>query len=150
MGVIGNMRLQWTRWREVEDSAEHKGPAVYRIRIKIGGHPAHLRRFLDTDAAGILSVGMTGNMDARRKQFIRGLARGAGHSEGNLLWLLVRYSRLRRKLGSFVLQYQYASTRSREAAGRFETTLLKKYVKRFGEVPPLNSVIPSRYDKGGW
>ena len=26
-------------------------------------------------------------------------------------------------------------------------TLIKQYVKRFGEVPPLNSVIPDRYGK---
>lgn len=144
------MRLKWTRWRGVREAAGYNKAAVYRIRIKLRRKPVRVRRFLGADASGILSVGMTGNMDSRRRQFIRGLTRGVGHSEGNLLRLLVRHCGLRRKIGTFVLEYQYAPTRSRRAAGRAETTLLKRYVKRLGEVPPLNSVIPSRYDTGGW
>ena len=31
-----------------------------------------------------------------------------------------------------------------------ESHRIKAYVRKFGEVPPLNSAIPKRYDEDGW
>ena len=45
-------------------------------------------------------------------------------------------------------EYEYSFTRvdSKGQAKAMEEELLKTYLKQFGELPPLNSVLPNRYD----
>ena len=129
----------------IKKPAHHSGPAVYLVRIRIDGVTQALPRFLGEDKYGRLTIGMTGNMENRRRQFMRGLASGRGHSEANLLHQLLGLRPFRSRLPGCVYEYRFTRTRTRGAAGHLEETLLKDYLRRFGEVPPLNSVIPNRY-----
>ena len=118
---------------------------MYLVRICIDGVTQPLQRFLGEDRRGLLTIGMTGNMENRRRQFVRGLKSGRGHSEANLLHQLLDPRRFRSRLPSCVYEYRFIRTRTRNSAGGLEELLLKRYLRRFGEVPPLNSAIPNRY-----
>jgi hypothetical protein len=87
---------------------------------------------------------MTKNMKARHRDFLQGLTRGRGHSEANLLHRLERRGPLT-KLKSRRYEYRFRVVKDREAAMALEEGLIKLYVQRFGEAPPLNSAIPNRY-----
>ena len=129
----------------IQTPTYHRGSAVYLVRICIDGVTQPLQRFLGEDRRGLLTIGMTGNMENRRRQFVRGLKSGRGHSEANLLHQLLDLRPFRSRLPSCVYEYRFIRTRTRGAAGSLEELLLKRYLRRFGEVPPLNSVIPNRY-----
>jgi hypothetical protein len=142
--------LDWTPWEAVEAPSATKGSAVYRFRL-IGpsGRPLSIPRFMREDPDGILSIGVSGNMDRRRRRFIRGFSKGRGHSEANLLYIINKYSALHGvKLDQ--IQYSYSSCPTKQVAEELEEALIKRYFLTFGEPPPLNSAIPRRYEKTGW
>jgi hypothetical protein len=144
------MQKIWTKWRGVNQIAEHAGPAVYNIRMALGKKPIPIQRFLGSDRQGILAIGKTINMEKRRKQFISGLSKGRGHSEGNLVFLLEKYSRLKRAYRGYSLEYRFITADDKGSAEDLERDLIKKYVKQYGEAPPLNSSVPGRYDEKSW
>jgi len=144
------MRMKWTSWRKLETSTIFNGPGVYKIRLLIEGNPLTIPRFLGEDRSGLLSIGVSGNLEYRRQQFITGLRKGRRHSEGNLLYLLKRYAALERKVGPCSFHYAFCSSNHRRTAEHLEGKLIKQYVKRYGEVPPLNSAIPDRYNAASW
>lgn len=141
--------MAWSNWRSIDNPSRRVGAAVYKIRVAIAKHPMKISRFLGVDRTGLLSIGMTGQMEARRKQFLSGVKKGKGHSEGNLFHLLLAHAGVEKKLGSFRLEYSFQPMRTRKSAARLEADLLKRYVRRFGEAPPLNSIIPNLHD-GQW
>jgi hypothetical protein len=121
---------------------------VYAVRlVSKGGRPRPIRRFLDRDGEGILCIGQSSNLEKRRTQFINGVLKRVGHSEGNLLSIISEHAHRRSELegGISTLHWciQYCPPRK-----TLEEKLIKNYVRRFGEAPPLNSVIPNRY--GDW
>lgn len=144
------MTLEWSPWQSIEAGNSTSGPAVYKIRLASNGEPVAIPRFLRIDSVGTLSIGVSRNMDKRRKNFLRSLARGRGHSEANLLRLLQMHSHLNRLYPDGEIQFTYAKRAKREDAAKAEEVLLKEYVVRFGELPPLNSAIPNRYNWQSW
>ncbi len=72
------------------------------------------------------------------------------HSEANLLHRLQKSTRLKRCFPEAEYQYSFRAARTESQAKRIEEALIKSYVKRYGEVPPLNSAIPNRYRERGW
>jgi hypothetical protein len=84
-------------------------------------------------------------MEERRRDFVRGLNLGDGHSEANLLHRISRSRRFVRLFPGCLYQYSFLRVSSRREAASVEEWLIKNYVQQFGEVPPLNSVIPRRY-----
>ncbi len=139
------MTGRWSKWSNVETPSRREGPAIYKIRITANGRPITIPRFLEQDRTGILSIGMTGLMENRRHQFLAGIRKGHGHSEANLLHLLLKHTQLRTRFAQFELQYSFCPVPTRDAAKEVEALELKKYVIHYGEVPPLNSAIPERY-----
>ena len=137
-------------WIEITEPANYNGAAVYKIRIVEKGAPAIINRFLGSDDRGIISIGMTTVMDSRRRKFVSGMTRGRGHSEGNLLFRIRQFAPFNQKFPKPVLQYKFFKVKSKEEADSMESRLIKAYVRKFGEVPPLNSAIPKRYDEDGW
>ena len=93
---------------------------------------------------------MTTDMERRRKQFISGEQRCQGHSEGNLLFLLKKYSPFKAKHDNSKYEYHFQKVGTTDEAKKKETKLIKDYVKQYGEVPPLNSAIPDRYEEKSW
>ena len=143
------MKVKWTSWQKFGTPAGTNGPGVYKIRLLARGKPQTIPRFLGQDPSGLLSIGVSGNLERRLRDFLRGLDKGRGHSEANLLNLLRTHASLERKVGPYSFQYSYKSYNHKKALA-LESMLIKQYVKRFGEVPPLNSAIPDRYNSAFW
>ncbi|MBN1885819.1 MAG: hypothetical protein JW876_09905 [Candidatus Krumholzibacteriota bacterium] len=136
--------MRW-RFRPIDSPVDYAGPASYKVRFIIGDEVATIQRFLRKDPSGILQIGVTKNAKKRRRQFVRGLATGWGHSEANLLHMLERRSCLRRRFSGARYEIAFKPFATREEAEAEEETLIKRYLFRFGEVPPLNSAIPKKY-----
>ena len=142
-------RIKWTRWQSIETQANWRGCAIYKIRLVRRFRPICIKRFLNPDAEGVVSIGLTTSMERRRAQFIRGWYKGRGHSEGNLLHLLEQHSRSCSVFDGFEPQYRFARC-ARNEIRKFEAIQIKDYLRKFGEVPPLNCAIPQRYNRSGW
>jgi len=139
--------ITWSDWREIHKAADHKGCAVYRIRLCNQKTPVRISRFLEVDNDGLLCIGKTTGMESRRKQFVNALVGKGAHSEGYLLRLLEQESSLSAAYPGREYQYSFAKV-ARGQEDETEEELIKAYVKQFGEVPPLNSAIPNRL--GDW
>ncbi len=144
------MTLEWSSWESIKLSASPPHSAVYRIRLVSEGDSVTIPRFLASDPEGILSIGVSGNMERRRKAFLRGLAHGRWHSEANLLRLLQIHTSLIHLFPDAEIHYSYSMAANREDAASAEEAILKGYVVEFGEVPPLNSAIPNRNHWASW
>ena len=140
--------MSWSEWQPLAQKSGHDGPAVYELRIVTAEGPIAVPRFLATDRRGLLSIGETGNMDSRRRQFIRAIETCSGHSEGNLLYYLLRHAPLQKVHPDHSLQYRFRKEFDKKTAKLGEARMIKAYIREFGEVPPLNSAIPDRY--GSW
>lgn len=139
------MSISWSDWKEINQSANYNQPAIYRVRLVREGKPVQICRFLGTDKDGILCIGKTTNMDSRRKQFVKALIGTFGHSEGNLLQILEKVSPLTALYPYRQYEYSFAKVSGTDK-DTIEEVQIKSYVKLFGEVPPLNSAIPKRYN----
>jgi hypothetical protein len=133
------------KFRSIDRSTDYFGPAVYKVRLLTGAEVVKLPRFLGHDRSGILQIGVSGSFEKRRRQFVRGLAIGRGHSEGNLLHILQHRSRLLETFHECSYEIAFVEMAGRDEALVEEETLIKRYFTRFGEVPPLNTQLPNRY-----
>lgn len=144
-----NDLMSWNEWQTIESASSYNGPAVYELRMtNCNRNPISIPRFLSSDYRGLLSIGETGSMDKRRKQFINAIAKCSGHSEGNLFYYLLRYSPIMERFPDYQLEYRFYPKVDKSSAKIEEAKLIKTYICEFGEVPPLNSAIPNRY--GCW
>jgi len=139
------IEITWSNWEYIDTPTKFNKSAIYRIRMVENRNPVHISRFLGIDKRGILSIGKTSYMENRRKQFVRALTGVFGHSEGNLLEILERVSPLKSLYPDRRLEYSFAIVSITEK-DKLEELHIKSYVKQYGEVPPLNSAIPKRYD----
>jgi hypothetical protein len=141
--------MNWSDWQPLEKQSSHSGPAVYELRMVRGkNNPVSIPRFLACDKNGLLSIGSTTRMESRRKQFICGREKCYGHSEGNLLNLLIKHASLDKRFSGYRLEFRYRPVADKAQAKSAEERLIKEYVREFGEAPPLNSAIPGWY--GTW
>jgi len=120
----------------IERNAPEK-PGIYHIYCFNRNHPIKIGRLLKADEKGILSIGSTKNLKRRLKQFVYGSIKHSGHSSGN------RYGYLnlanKRKLGSYELKFSFEIKKKCEFR---ESELLRGYMEKFGELPPLNNREP--------
>ena len=136
-------------WTGITEPTNYNGAAVYKIRIMEKSEPAIINRFLGSDNNGIIVIGQSAEMEDRRKKFVRGWTKGRGHSAGNLLYKIQKYVvPFNQRFPKPVLQYKFFKFKSKEEAVNMEERLIKAYIKKFGEVPLLNSAIPNRV--GEW
>ncbi len=143
--------MGWSLWKPIAEASKHPGAAVYQVRAKTSnGKVFAVARMLGEDANGLLTIGKTGRMEGRRRNFVRGLKVKRGHSEGCLLGRLLRHTELANRVGASGVEYRFAEQPSEVAATEAEHSLLSQYLLRFGELPPLNSAIPSRHDEATW
>ena len=141
--------MQWSAWQTIQKPLTYTGPALYELRItnKLGT-PFSINRFLSIDNEGVLTIGQTKCMERRRTQFITGIHQCYGHSECNLLYFLIKHSLFDKIFHDFILQFRYKQLPTEHDAKTEEKSAIKEYICKFGEVPPLNSAIPDRYN--GW
>lgn len=143
--------MEWSEWFPLSTPSTHYEPAVYQIRLLANGVPFIINRLLGADPEAILTIGKTKNMEGRRRQFASGVEKCYGHSEANLLHLLVRYSRFKTVVSSHAVEYRFTIRESDELAIEHEAALLRAYIVQHGELPPLNSILPDRYgEKVAW
>ena len=121
-------------------------PGVYKVLPPNDKWPNGICRFLGTDKERVLFYGETGRLKGRLDDLLASIARGNGpHVEGNLIYIL------NEQVDRFEMRevmFCYKCEENEKAAKTKEQRLLKKYVQRFGELPPINSSIPNRY--GDW
>ncbi len=141
--------MDWSDWQPLREESNHEGAAVYELRmVRSENNPVSIPRFLSCDKNGLLSIGSTTCMESRRKQFICGREKCYGHSEGNLLHLLIKHTSLDERFPGYGLEFRYCPAANESEAKAAEDRLIKGYVCKCGETPPLNSAIPRRY--GSW
>ncbi len=135
---------KWSKWKKFsEDNLKEnpKEPGIYKIRIQ----GIKISRFLGEDKNGILSIGKSKNIKQRLKQFYKGFTEKKYHSEGKTLFIIAQKHPSWMKLHINHLEYSYCLTKTDEQAIEYEELEIKKYFNKFGEVPPLNSIIPKKY-----
>ncbi|MGD0597834.1 MAG: hypothetical protein ABSA64_09990 [Sedimentisphaerales bacterium] len=143
------MTDKWTDWFNINDNCNYQGPAVYKVRLaNANSNACKLERLLMADDEGIMCIGQTGNMERRRTKFLSGIKNANGHSEINLVYYLNRYTKFPDKFNDANFQYSFCKCSDVPESKKEEDKLIKAYFKEFGEVPPLNSAIPNRYE--GW
>jgi len=120
-------------------------PAAYKVFPPDGKWPKGIHRFLGIDNERVLFYGKTGDLKGRLKALLRSIGQKDGHSEGNLIHILNREAD---GFGIQQVMFSYKAEDTEEAATEEEERLIKKYIQRFGEVPPINSAIPKR--NGPW
>src|SRR5205814_4241887 len=129
-------------WLPIKQSARYSESAVYVIRMLKRGRIVAIPRFFGIDREGILTIGMTTNMDQRRKQFISGYTRGHGHSAGDLLFRMKRPFVSQFK--SVDYEYAFQSVKNAAESRRIEMDLTHTYWRRYGEAPPLTSALAAK------
>jgi len=141
------MTNKWMDWLNINDKCNYQGPAIYKVRLTdASGNAFKLNRLLKTDDEGIMCIGHTSKMEQRRKQFLSAIKRANGHSEMNLVYYLNAYTDFKNKFEDAQFQYYFCECSDVAESKREEEQLIKAYFKEFGEVPPLNSSIPKRYE----
>jgi hypothetical protein len=138
-------RLIRGKWASIEEPTGYSGAAIYAVRLVARGRVIHIRRFLETDPEGILTIGMTKHLEQRRRRFIAGYTRGRGHSAANLLLPLLRSRKFRTMFQSVTFELAFRPAVDASLALDRETRLTHEYWKRYGEAPPLTSVFAARY-----
>lgn len=143
------MTNKWTDWLNIDAKCNYQGPAVYKVRlIGTSGNRCQLNRLLKEDKEGIMCIGNTGNMKQRRQKLLSGVNRAKDHSEMNLVYYLKAYTNFPNRFKDTNFQYSICECSDVAQSKKEEEKLIKSYFKEFGEVPPLNSAIPKRYE--GW
>ena len=137
-------------WAALDGPTPYYGHAAYQIRIAGQDTPATIGRLLGSDKGGLLCIGQTSEFESRRRKFVGALRRGRRHSEANLLHILEAYTSLPSVYPGHSYEYSYVRLETQLEAKALEASLVKEYVARFGEPPPLNSNIPGRYNWEAW
>lgn len=135
------MIIKWQCFSEDNLKNNPDLSGIYKIRIK--NNP--IDRLLGQDKQGILAIGKSNDLKKRLKQFYKGFTEGKSHSEGKTLHLIMKNNP---KWGEEIidkLEFTYTVTKTEEEAIKLEEKEIKTYFKKFGEVPPLNSAIPGKY-----
>jgi hypothetical protein len=140
--------MNWTDWLSFGVVPCHYGPAVYEFRLVVLGRPVAISRFLGVDEGGTLVYGCTGKFDQRYWQSRAAKSSANGSSTINLLYYWERFTALPKLYPNFAYQYRFAPLATKKEAKQHESALIKRYVCRFGDRPPLNSALPDRY--AGW
>jgi hypothetical protein len=128
-------------WHSIEEPTEYSEAAVYAVRLVERGRVKRIPRFLAVDPEGILTIGKASNLESRRRRFISGYKRGRGHSASNLLFRLAEFHR---RFPSAKFEFTFNVMGNAKLARTEETKLTWKYWQRFGEAPPLTSVLAGR------
>jgi hypothetical protein len=142
------MNKSWSSWKPLKVSCQNYGAASYNLRLMTPTGPLAIARFLGVDKRGLLTIGETGNMEKRRTDFVRAIEKCTGHSEGNLLHLILLHSQIKKLHPEHALQYRFLAEADKAAAKFSEEQMIKSYIRKYGEPPPLNCAIPDRY--GNW
>jgi hypothetical protein len=130
----------WGKWQAIEsiynnvDLIGRKG--VYQIRMVDNNRPIPIPRLRGVDNEGVAYIGQSVRLRPRIEDFLRGK-----HSGGGMYYLA--YPRLRRcePYKGHSLQVRFMACAEADMKNR-ETNMLRRYFRRFCELPPFNSTVP--------
>lgn len=135
---------RWSKWFALTVFPEHKGAAVYKVRMTRKGHPIPIPRIGGKDKNGILFYGETKTLSTRTLNFLAAAEYNKGaHSEG-FTYYFFRDLYTKRFKGRPKLEFAYQRTRNKKEAKNLEARYIGNYMQKFGEPPPLNSGIPRK------
>lgn len=144
------MKNDWSNWQffkktEWEDVPEK--PGVYKIRCLDNiGKPVKIKRLVRIDKGGVLSIGESGNLRQRLKQFWKSSREDTRHAAA---WHYFAF-RYDEKFPKESMQFCYTPSSSKNEAIRIEFILFLEYRKQFMDGPPLNinrGKYPRNYKK---
>jgi hypothetical protein len=125
----------------------YRWPGVYVIRLidAPSGRPIPIGRFLGIDESGILLIGVSNDLGGRLYNFYYSyLEDRRTHSEGRRLHLVRMLTKFEEIYPEASMQFSVKRIPDKEQAKHEEERLLKSYFKRFGELPPLNTMMGKR------
>lgn len=132
---------KWRKWQPIEDVYHNVGllaqKGLYQIRmINPENRTIPIPRLCGVDPEGIVYIGKSIRLRPRIESFLKGR-----HSGGGLYRLA--YQRLRKfqPYRDFSLQFRVIVC-AQDEIGVKEANLLRRYFRRFGELPPFNSTVP--------
>ena len=109
--------MAWQGWRSIIASSGHDGAAVYQLRLTdANGNPISISRFLSTDDRGILNIGESQYMETRRRAFVTATETCTGHSAGNLLYYLLKFSRYVKCFPNHQIEYRFRAQADKASA----------------------------------
>jgi hypothetical protein len=138
---------KWLGWIDIEENPDFDGCGVYRVRlVDSKGLPIEIPRFLDNDKDGILQISRSGNIKKGIDLF-RGAIEGKkyANAEGKRLYLIKKYTNLPEIHKNYRLQYSIMKWADKREARIEQERLLKWYIKRYGEAPPVNNYFTEKY-----
>jgi hypothetical protein len=146
------MPEEWRGWDHlgyIDDSKFlYRWPGVYAIRLidAPSEKPIPIGRFLGIDENGILLIGVSNDLGRRLHDFYYSyLEDRRTHSEGRRLHLVRMLSQFEEEIyPEASMQFRVKHIPDEEQAKHEEERLLKSYFMRFGELPPLNTLVGKR------
>lgn len=134
---------KWQEWHTIEnvyDNVDILGKAgVYEIRmVNANSDPIQIPRIGSIDSKGIVYIGKSVRLRPRIEGFLTGR-----HSGGSRYRLVCRRLKKREEYKKHILQYRVMPT-PREEIDVKEAELLHRYIMKFCELPPLNSIASGR------
>lgn len=146
----------WSKWKDISSINSlarelRRVPGVYKMRLSNSAGRAHpIGRLLDIDKKGLLAIGESVNLARRIKEFHRAYIedRFMRHTVGDRLFLVLmcQYSHFKTTYqNKSKIQFVVMKLNNKTEAETKEERLLKEYFKKFGELPPLNSLMPDKH-----
>jgi len=137
----------WSEWTDIWETPNYQGCGVYKIRLADAkGFPVEVPRFIDTDKDGILQICYSENIKKGIYRFLRATeGKRYTNAEGERLQLLKKYTNLKKSYNDCKMQYSFKKQASGKEARMEREKLLKCYVKKYAEVPPINKNFPDKY-----
>jgi hypothetical protein len=138
---------RWLGWIDIEENPDFDGCGVYKVRlVNSKGFPVEIPRFLDNDKDGILQISRSENI-RKGINFFRGAMGGKkyANSEGKRLYLIKKYTNFTGIYMDYRLQYSFMEWTDKRKARIEQERLLKWYIKRYGEAPPINNYLTEKY-----
>lgn len=146
--------LDWSDWTPLESLEETEDPrlqktGVYQVRIVRDGEPVTIPRWLGEDEQGLVYIG-EGQLDTRLCEFEAGIRRYSSHTAGKKRWILHRHvPAYEDRFGGHERECRWAQV-PKGISKDVEHDLLARYLRKFGEPPPLNTQSPIKKGRDFW
>jgi hypothetical protein len=138
---------KWVGWMDIEENPDFERCGVYKVRlVDSKGLPIEIPRFLDNDKDGILQISRSENI-RKGINFFRGAIEGKkyANTEGKRLYLIKKYTNFPEIYMDCRLQYSFRQWTDKRETRIEQERLLKWYIKRYGEAPPINNYWTEKY-----
>ncbi|MFH1510816.1 MAG: GIY-YIG nuclease family protein [Candidatus Woesearchaeota archaeon] len=125
---------EWCILDKLELSKVPSKPGAYMISIfGNDGQPIKISRFIGVDTEGIIDIGESTNLRKRLSDFKRNADKRCG---GHMAGWRFNFLKLNEKLWTLKFSYEVCATK--EEAYKKEYAMMKEYVDKHKELPPLN------------